>query len=167
MIDRGESHVISLITAFPEGVFGISRAPETPAIRPQPPRHTSARKMSFFRVAFRGPAASFARNRVSTSVAVIHRRTWLPQRAAFSAAAGLTKEDITTRVLDVLKGFEKVDPAKVYNTEICHSNARCLTKFRSSPPRLRSLATWASTVLTLSRSLWLLRRSVHSSSLSP
>ena len=68
--------------------------------------------MSFFRVAFRGPAASFARNRVTISAA-IPGRTWLPQRAAFSAAAGLTKEEITTRVLDVLKGFEKVDPKKV------------------------------------------------------
>jgi NADH dehydrogenase (ubiquinone) 1 alpha/beta subcomplex 1 len=70
--------------------------------------------MSFLRVAFRGPAASFARNRVTISAA-IPRRTWLPQRAAFSAAAGLTKEEITTRVLDVLKGFEKVDPTKVRN----------------------------------------------------
>ncbi|KAF9786978.1 acyl carrier protein [Thelephora terrestris] len=68
--------------------------------------------MSFLRVAFRGPAASFARNRVTISVA-IPRRTWLPQRATFSAAAGLTKEEITTRVLDVLKGFEKVDPTKL------------------------------------------------------
>ena len=69
--------------------------------------------MSFLRVAFRGPAASFARNRVSVSSAAIPRQTWLLQRAAFSAAAGLTREDITTRVLDVLKGFEKVDQTKV------------------------------------------------------
>lgn len=38
---------------------------------------------------------------------------WM-QNARFSAAAGLDKEQITTRVLDVLKGFEKVDQAKVY-----------------------------------------------------
>ena len=74
--------------------------------------------MSFLRVAFRGPAASFARNRVSLSAAAIPRRTWLPQRAAFSAASGLTKEEITTRVLDVLKGFEKVDAAKVRNAKV-------------------------------------------------
>ena len=74
--------------------------------------------MSFLRVAFRGPAASFARSRISASAAAIPRRTWLPQRAAFSAAAGLTKENITTRVLDVLKGFEKVDPAKARNTKV-------------------------------------------------
>lgn len=35
------------------------------------------------------------------------------QNARFSAAAGLDKEQITTRVLDVLKGFEKVDQVKV------------------------------------------------------
>lgn len=74
--------------------------------------------MSFLRVAFRGPAASFARSRVSVSAAAIPRRTWLLQRAAFSAAAGLTKEEITTRVLDVLKGFEKVDTKKVHNTKM-------------------------------------------------
>ena len=74
--------------------------------------------MSFLRVAFRGPAASFARNRVSASAVAIPRRTWFPQRAAFSAAAGLTKEEITTRVLDVLKGFEKVDAAKVRNAKV-------------------------------------------------
>lgn len=74
--------------------------------------------MSFLRVAFRGPAASFARNRVSISAAAIPRRTWLPQRAAFSATPGLTKEEITTRVLDVLKGFEKVDATKVRDSKI-------------------------------------------------
>ena len=74
--------------------------------------------MSFLRVAFRGPAATFARNRVAASAVTIPRRTWLPQHAAFSAAAGLTQEAITTRVLDVLKGFEKVDPNKVRNSKV-------------------------------------------------
>jgi NADH dehydrogenase (ubiquinone) 1 alpha/beta subcomplex 1 len=74
--------------------------------------------MSFFRVAFRSPAASFTRNRISVSAAAVPRRTWLLQRAAFSAASGLTKEEITTRVLDVLKGFEKVDPKKVCNAKM-------------------------------------------------
>lgn len=74
--------------------------------------------MSFLRVAFRGPATSFARSRISVSAAAIPRRTWLPQRAAFSAAAGLTKEEITTRVFDVLKGFEKVDEAKVRKARV-------------------------------------------------
>ena len=36
-----------------------------------------------------------------------------PQRAAFSAAAGLSKEDIQARILDVLKAFEKVSQDKV------------------------------------------------------
>ena len=105
-------------------VHGVSRrrvrnqpSSGTPAaIRVQPSRHEPAHKMSFLRVAFRGPAAAFARNRVSVSAFAIPRRTWLPQRAAFSAAAGLTNEEITTRVLDVLKGFEKVDQGKVRNT---------------------------------------------------
>ncbi|KIJ68357.1 hypothetical protein HYDPIDRAFT_73395, partial [Hydnomerulius pinastri MD-312] len=34
-------------------------------------------------------------------------------RANFSAAAGLSKDDIQSRVLQVLKGFEKVDPTKL------------------------------------------------------
>lgn len=101
---------------FPEGVS--ERAELRRLLHSaQPLRHTLAHKMSFLRVAFRGPAASFARNRVPISAAVIPRRTWLPQRAAFSAVAGLTKEEITTRVFDVLKGFEKVDPTKVHNNK--------------------------------------------------
>lgn len=88
------------------------------AIRAQPSRHKPARKMSFLRVAFRGPAVTFARNRASVSAVTIPRRTWLPQRAAFSAAAGLTHKEITNRVLDVLKGFEKVDPNKARNTKV-------------------------------------------------
>ncbi|EEB93655.1 hypothetical protein MPER_07655, partial [Moniliophthora perniciosa FA553] len=36
----------------------------------------------------------------------------IPMRA-FSAAAGLSKQDVETRVLDVLKGFEKVDSTKL------------------------------------------------------
>ncbi|EPQ60711.1 acyl carrier protein, partial [Gloeophyllum trabeum ATCC 11539] len=31
----------------------------------------------------------------------------------FSAAAGLSKDQIESRVLEVLKGFEKVDPSKL------------------------------------------------------
>ncbi|KAF8898653.1 acyl carrier protein-like protein [Infundibulicybe gibba] len=37
-------------------------------------------------------------------------------RARFSAAAGLSKDSIQTRVFDVLKGFEKVDPTKLTTT---------------------------------------------------
>jgi NADH dehydrogenase (ubiquinone) 1 alpha/beta subcomplex 1, acyl-carrier protein len=66
--------------------------------------------MSFLRVACR--ASALTRPRFSAAT-FVRPRIWLPPRAAFSAAAGLSKEDITTRVLDVLKGFEKVDHAKV------------------------------------------------------
>ena len=38
--------------------------------------------------------------------------TFLPP-SHYAAAAGLSKQDIETRVLDVLKGFEKVDGSKV------------------------------------------------------
>ncbi|KAG9007294.1 hypothetical protein FRB94_014509 [Tulasnella sp. JGI-2019a] len=34
----------------------------------------------------------------------------------YSAAAGLSKEDITARIIDVLKSFEKVDAAKLTPT---------------------------------------------------
>ena len=116
MIYRGKSHV-TLICGVSRGSARNQPSSGDQGNRAQPPRHTPADRMSFLRIAFRGPAASFARNRVSVSAVAIPRRTWLPQRAAFSAAAGLTKDEITTRVLDVLKGFEKVDPTKVCNTE--------------------------------------------------
>ncbi|KAJ8521435.1 hypothetical protein ONZ45_g1846 [Pleurotus djamor] len=66
--------------------------------------------MSFFRVALRS--------------AVAPRRTWtapLAQnqrvfRARFSDAAHISKPDIESRILDVLKSFEKVDPTKVSPT---------------------------------------------------
>ncbi|KAF9460811.1 acyl carrier protein [Collybia nuda] len=41
------------------------------------------------------------------------RRQPFAQRASFSAAAGLSRETIQSRVFDVLKGFEKVDPTKL------------------------------------------------------
>ncbi|OSX67442.1 hypothetical protein POSPLADRAFT_1037995 [Postia placenta MAD-698-R-SB12] len=71
--------------------------------------------MSFFRLA----ARSVARPRLVLAPRVA---TALPQRsrvlqyAAYSASAGLSKGDITARVIDVLKGFEKVDPAKLTET---------------------------------------------------
>ena len=40
-------------------------------------------------------------------------RNHLIPRAGFSAAAGLSRDIIQSRVLEVFKGFEKVDPAKV------------------------------------------------------
>ena len=57
---------------------------------------------------------------LSRSTTLSHR-AWssrlLPARPAFrapySAAAGLSRDDIQTRILDLLKGFEKVDQSKV------------------------------------------------------
>jgi hypothetical protein len=65
--------------------------------------------MSFIRLAARNaarPCLAFAVPRTQKSV---------PWRAGFSAAAaaGLKKETIARRVLDVLKGFEKVNPLEV------------------------------------------------------
>ncbi|KAH9898018.1 acyl carrier protein [Cubamyces lactineus] len=70
---------------------------------------------------FRLAARNFAaRNIAVRSVAApriaLAARTRFVPCAAFSAAAGLSKEEITQRVLDVLKGFEKVDPSKLAPT---------------------------------------------------
>jgi hypothetical protein len=75
-----------------------------------PTRSLSSTTMSFLRLAVRSsvrPRMAFA----TASAPRIHSR--LPPRANFAAAAGLSKDEIQSRVLDVLKGFEKVDPAKV------------------------------------------------------
>ncbi|RPD64956.1 acyl carrier protein [Lentinus tigrinus ALCF2SS1-6] len=52
---------------------------------------------------------------VAPRLALAARSRFVP-RAAFSAAAGLSEEEITTRVLDVLKSFEKVDSSKLSKT---------------------------------------------------
>ncbi|THH28064.1 hypothetical protein EUX98_g6119 [Antrodiella citrinella] len=66
--------------------------------------------MSFLRLAVR----NVARTRLAVPAALPVTRRWaLTQKARYSAAAGLDKEQITSRVLDVLKGFEKVDQAKL------------------------------------------------------
>ncbi|KAG6845161.1 hypothetical protein H0H87_012957 [Tephrocybe sp. NHM501043] len=62
--------------------------------------------------------------RFATRASVLPRFAWtapraqrqLVQRAAFSAQAGLSRDVIQSRVYDVLKGFEKVDAAKVSPT---------------------------------------------------
>jgi NADH dehydrogenase (ubiquinone) 1 alpha/beta subcomplex 1 len=63
--------------------------------------------MSFIRLA----ARNLARPRLASVVP--RTQNFVPWRAAFSAAAGLTKDTIETRILDVLRGFEKVNPSKV------------------------------------------------------
>lgn len=56
------------------------------------------------------PRAAIVAPRV---LAVPSFRSRTPQFAAYSASAGLSNEQITSRVLEVLKGFEKVDASKV------------------------------------------------------
>lgn len=65
--------------------------------------------MSFFRLA----ARSVARPSLAAT-ALPARNALRMQIARYSAPAGLSKDQITTRVLDVLKGFEKVDQGKVF-----------------------------------------------------
>ncbi|KAN0128417.1 acyl carrier protein [Lactarius tabidus] len=65
--------------------------------------------MSFLHLAFRSvttrhiASSSFSRLQMSR----------LPQRAAFSAARSLEKPQIETRVIDILKTFEKVSSEKI------------------------------------------------------
>lgn len=67
-----------------------------------------------FRLAARNFAArNLAVRAVATPGFALAARSRIVPCAAFSAAAGLSKEEITTRVLDVLKGFEKVKADKV------------------------------------------------------
>jgi NADH dehydrogenase (ubiquinone) 1 alpha/beta subcomplex 1 len=50
-------------------------------------------------------------SRVARSTPTLQTR-WVP-RAMYSAGGGLSHEAITSRVLETLKGYEKIDPAKV------------------------------------------------------
>ncbi|VDB86506.1 unnamed protein product [Peniophora sp. CBMAI 1063] len=68
--------------------------------------------MSFARLAFR--SAMPARSALARAVAAPVWSTRFPR--AYSAAAALDKAQIQERVLGVLKGFEKVDPAKLSAT---------------------------------------------------
>ncbi|KZT05958.1 acyl carrier protein [Laetiporus sulphureus 93-53] len=82
----------------------------------------SIQTMSLLRVAAR--AISRPRISLTPRAALLPRaaavlpqsRSRIPQYAAYSASAGLAKEEISARVLDVLKGFEKVDPTKLTET---------------------------------------------------
>lgn len=65
--------------------------------------------MSFLRLAVR----NISRPRMGfVAPAAFATRSRILQSASYSAAAGLSKEQITARVLDVLKGFEKVKADK-------------------------------------------------------
>ena len=65
--------------------------------------------MSFLRLAVR----NVARQRVAFAAPSFAARTAFLQRAQYSAAAGLSRDEITARVLELLKGFEKVKQEKV------------------------------------------------------
>ncbi|KDQ20309.1 hypothetical protein BOTBODRAFT_27731 [Botryobasidium botryosum FD-172 SS1] len=72
----------------------------------------NALRTSFRLVASNARATSLARPVASLQ---IPRRPLLPFRG-YSAAAGLSKEDIQARIFDVLKSFEKVKTEKITPT---------------------------------------------------
>ncbi|KAI0931992.1 hypothetical protein AcW1_000751 [Taiwanofungus camphoratus] len=72
--------------------------------------------MSFLRLAVRSIARPSVVLTPRVATALPQRWNRIPHYAPFSAAAGLSKGEITARVIDVLKGFEKVDPAKLTET---------------------------------------------------
>ncbi|EPT03926.1 hypothetical protein FOMPIDRAFT_1141264 [Fomitopsis schrenkii] len=72
--------------------------------------------MSFLRLATRSLPRTGALLALRTASAVPQIRGRVFQNALFSAQAGLSKGEISARVLDVLKGFEKVDPVKLAET---------------------------------------------------
>ncbi|CAA7266524.1 unnamed protein product [Cyclocybe aegerita] len=53
-------------------------------------------------------------SRVARSTHTAHR-IWVP-RAMYSSGGGLTRQVITSRILETLKGYEKIDPAKLTPT---------------------------------------------------
>jgi hypothetical protein len=65
--------------------------------------------MPFIRLALR---SATSRHLAASSFSKLYQSR-IPQRAAFSAASSLDKAQIQTRVLDVLKTFERVSPEKV------------------------------------------------------
>lgn len=71
------------------------------------------------RTALRAPSTSYRFASIATRSSPINTSlasrpsTWAFSPRFYSAAAGLSKQDIEARILDVLKSFEKVDAAKV------------------------------------------------------
>lgn len=107
--------------------------------------------MSFLRLAVRNvarPRVAFA-----TPVALATRGRIL-QSASYSAAAGLSKEQITARVLDVLKGFEKVKQDKVSRMSVTFYNGHSRFYYTSSPLLLHLRETSAWIALTPLKLLW-------------
>lgn len=69
--------------------------------------------MSFLRPAFRTVLRPRRVVTLPSTKVACRPQIFAIQRAAYSASAGLSSSDIQTRILDVLKSFEKVDPGKV------------------------------------------------------
>ncbi|KAI0002035.1 acyl carrier protein [Russula vinacea] len=65
--------------------------------------------MSFLHLALR---SAVTRHLASPSLSMLSKSR-IPQRMAFSAASALDKAHIETRVMDVMKSFEKVHPEKL------------------------------------------------------
>lgn len=81
-------------------------------------RPTSSSLSSQTKIMFRLAARNFAARNIASGSVVAPRfalaaRSRIVPCAAFSAAAGLSKEEITARVLQVLRSFEKVKADKV------------------------------------------------------
>lgn len=74
--------------------------------------------MSFLRLAARSLPRTGALLAPRTASVVPQFRGRVFQNALFSAQAGLSQGEISARILDVLKGFEKVDPAKVFHSHL-------------------------------------------------
>lgn len=74
-----------------------------------------SRVMSFLRVVARAaPVRPFVQVQGPRFALQSLARARLPPRAFFAAAAaGLRKEEIEARILDIVKSFEKVEPGKV------------------------------------------------------
>ena len=71
--------------------------------------------MSAFRLALR----TVPRTSLASPVARYQQQMLWSLSKKYSTPSGLSQEAIQTRVLDVLKGFEKVDPAKVASAPVC------------------------------------------------
>ncbi|TFK30524.1 acyl carrier protein [Coprinopsis marcescibilis] len=64
--------------------------------------------MSFLRLATRSTLLS----RVAWNPRAVPNKHYIP-RATYASGAGLSRDAIQTRIFDVLKGYEKVDPSKL------------------------------------------------------
>lgn len=73
--------------------------------------------MSFLRPVFRAALRPQRLIALPKNRATWQSQLFAVQRAAYSASAGLSSSDIQTRILDVLKSFEKVDPSKASSIE--------------------------------------------------